>query len=522
MKKRHLVMVMAAALTLGLTGCNGKEKDNVSDNVQKGMEIEEENTTQENTQIEADEETVVETEDSGQEAGNGPHLNFVTEYYDSGEDSKYIFGYYPMAEVTDENYPELASAVSSWFDNYKENYEAEMEKYAADAKMAAEDMGDDFSIYTLNYSAKAQRLDNRITSIAISESSYTGGAHGYDYMYGITFDTQTGKEIQFEDLGDIQSDVAEYIDEYIKQKRNEGYMFDFYEDTIAEKLANPVWYLDGIGLNFIFNAYDIGSYAEGRTIVSIPYSKMENFNPEYKMEGGAMFAELRQNEPVSVDANEDGKMETIELLSEYDENGDTKMSLKVNDVSMELDMCAYMTTAYFVRAENGRSFVLVSCDMMSDDFTTQFIEVTEGTPKKLETISGKLIGMSNDTFTVSAAIYTLGTYTAKRSYTFAEGVVKPVEERFEFKQRGCEKTEEGGLVLKAAMKVLIEQNGSMEEKELPAGTKIYPINSDGESVVGFELEDDTYGEITFERKDAIIYINGVSEFDLFESLPYAG
>lgn len=523
MKKRYLVIFMTAALMLGLTGCGGTTTDNVEEATEQNVTTEEDDRSETEEQISSDENG---NEESGeaeqQETASGPRLNITTDYYDVAEENiSYIYGYYPSVEVIGEGYPELKNALDSWFANYKSNYESQMQQYTEEAKQQAEDMGDDFYGYSLDYSAKAVRLDNRITSLAIEESSYTGGAHGYSYLYGITFDTQTGEEITFEKLGDIRDDIKLYIDEYIGQKRAEGYTFDFYDDTIDQLLESPSWYLSGLGLNIVFNAYEIGSYAEGRTIVTIPYSEMKNFNSDYVLEGEAMFAELLSNESVSVDVDADGTADTLELIGEYDQNGDMKLSLKLNDLSLDLDTYVRLTNSYFVRTENGRSFVLVSGDLMSDDYVTQLIEVTSGIPESLDIIDANLTSMSNDAFIANAYVYVLGTYNSSRTYTFSEGTLQPVEERFTF--AGMEgNPDRTGLVLKSELTVLVEENGTMVEEKLPAGTTIYPVNSDGETVVGFELEDGTYGEITFERRDGTIYIDGVSEYDLFDELPYAG
>lgn len=531
MKKRCMAVLMATAVMLSLAACSKTETNDMKEDTEQSVSVEREEVA------DGGEETLAEKEFAGdiqtdekKETASGPRLDITTNYYDAGEENiGYISGFYPSVDVIGDNYPKLKSAINEWFANYKSNYESQVQQYTEDAKIDAESMGENFYGYSLNYSAKAARLDNRIASIILDESSYTGGVHGYDYMYGITFDTQTGEEITFEKLGVSKDEIRPFIDEYIRQKREEGYTYDFYEDTIDDLLASPsAWYLNGNGLNIVFNAYEIASYAEGRTIVTIPYSEMENFNSDYELEGNAMFAELVEDETVSVDVDGDGTLDTVELVSEYDENGDMLPSIKVEASSfdntesiLKLDGCGYVTNCYFVKADNGRSFVLFSCDMMSDDYVTQLIEVTSGKPENLDSINGNLTSISNDMIRVDAAVYVLGTYGGKRSYTFAEGKLQPVEERYAFNSSG-DKSGRHGPKLKEELTVQIEENGTMVEKTLPAGTVIYPVNSDGETVVGFELEDGTYGEITFERTDSGLSIDGVSEYDLFDDLPYAG
>lgn len=522
MKKRYLTILMMVMMACSFTACDKAATDDAKDDNTQAVSSEEDSKTEREEQPPMDENGDGESDISGQEeVADGPLLDITTHYYDVGEDVDYISGYYPTVKVIGDNYPELKTAIDRWSADYKSGYESQIQQYREDARQLAEDMEDYFYAYSFNNSVKTARLDNRITSLEITEYSYTGGAHGYDYLYGVTFDTQTGKEITFEDLGDIEDEVRTYIDEYIEQKRGEGYGFSFYEDAIEESLSSPIWYLDGLGLNVVFNAYVIGSYTEGRTVVNIPYAEMEHFNPDYKLESEAMFAELCLNDGLELDLDGDGTLDTVELSGEYDENEDLQLCLKVNDLSLDLDTCARLMYSYFVRTENGRSFVLVSYDAMSDDYATQLVEMTSGTPEKMDTVEGYLASMSNEVFTVNANVNALGTYSGKRTYTFSEGTLQPVEERYTFASLE-ENPKREGIVLKKALNVLIDENGTLKEKELPVGTTLYPIDSDAETVVGFELEDGTYGEITFERRDYTIYIDGISEYDIFENLPYAG
>lgn len=525
MKKRYFAFFMAAALTLGMAGC-GKEAENVSKDKDTVVETSGEDDTdgeQVEDNVSVEDESTDKPDDGVQtKVSDAPTLHFTTKYYDAGENYNYIYGKYALAEVVGDNFPKLKDAVAEWFADYENNYNSMIEQSVSDAVSQAEDMGDDFYAYSYEYSANAARLDGNVTSIVFEEYTYQGGAHGYDYLYGVTFDTKTGKELQFADLGDIREDVKSYLDGQIQKKRDEGASLELYEEYIDDILEKPSWYLDGIGLSIVFNAYEIGSYAEGRTVITIPYNQMSGFNKEYQVTGSSIFAQLFPDSPAEMDVNGDDILEQVEISSKYDENDETMLSVKVNDLSLELGTCSYMTNSYYAKCENGRSFVMVSCDMMSDDYGTFLVEVTDGVPKLCENFGvGEVNSISNGGVLISGNIYVLGTYRGVRAYTFEEGSFLPAEERFTL-QNDKYSQYRSGPVLKESLTVQISENDSMVEKELPAGTRIYPVNTDGESVAGFELEDGTYGEITFERKDGSIYINGISEMDLFDELPYAG
>ncbi|MCM1180809.1 MAG: DUF3298 and DUF4163 domain-containing protein [Clostridium sp.] len=525
MRKKYLALWMAVVMVFGMAGC-GKTAEGETENTGAEVSVTEEEggerTDTESGNEEEDEKDNVEDDAGKQESISSPKLQFITHYYDAGENSSYLYGKYQTAEVIGDSYPELKASIADWFTAYEENYQETAEQGIADAKMMAEDFGDDFAAYSYEYGASTTRLDGNITSIAINESSYAGGAHGYNYLYGVTFDTKTGKEIQFSDLGDIREEVKTYTDGQIQKLREAGASFEFYEEYIDGLLENPTWYLDGIGLNVVFNAYDIGSYAEGGTVVTVPYDSMAGFQEDYLPVGSAMFAQMEPSVQAELDVNGDGENETVEVLSGYDENSNATMGVKVKDTSLDLGTCSYITNAYYAKCENGRSYVLVSCDAMSDDYVTYLVEVTDGTPKLCEELgAGGVNSISNDGVVVSGNIYVLGTYSGSREYAFAEGAFEPVDERFTLlNDEGVQYRK--GVVLKQSLSVQLDENGTLEEKELEAGTKIYLVNTDGESVAGFKLEDGTYGEIVFERKDGTIYIDDVSEYDLFDELPYAG
>ncbi|MDE6627521.1 MAG: DUF3298 and DUF4163 domain-containing protein [Lachnospiraceae bacterium] len=301
MKKAYIAMIMAAILCL--TAC-GKPTEVASTEGETTQNISSE-TENESTEDEAGEPDTESTEDTNlPDLSAGPQLNITTNYYDAGENNyEYISGTYPIIEVMGDDYPELKEAITTWISSYTDGYMARAQELLDNAKIDAENMGDNFYKFSLDYSAKTVRADNRITCLAVNEYSYGGGAHGYDYLYGVAFDTQTGTEITFEDLGNIQAEVRTYVDAYINEKRNDGYTFEHYETAIEDYMNAPVWYLDGLGLNIIFNAYDIASYAEGRIIVSIPYDELENFNADYKPEGteGELHFERQEDGMIYID-----------------------------------------------------------------------------------------------------------------------------------------------------------------------------------------------------------------------------
>lgn len=518
--KNLAALILIVIMGVGVLGCSS-EKPELSTTASKEPDMEMITEDSEDQKITTD----IEGEVSQKEDISGAHvprLEITSTYYDNAEDYEYFYGSYDMAVVVSEDYPELKQAVDSWFADFESAYYSSADRFIEDAKEVMRSVDYDMGCFYRNEFAKVTRSDARITSIVIDERGFNGAAHSFSYMYGLTFDSKTGKEITFADLGNVKEDVKSYVTNYVEQRRQKGYSYSLFEDNIDKVLDAPAWYLNGLGLNVIFNEYAFSAYPEEITVVTIPYSELPGFNNDYCLDGEAMYVDLMQNVSCDIDVDEDETKEKIELSGEYDENREMELSLKVDDLSLEIGHCSRITNAYYVKAENGRSFVLVSYDAMSDDFVTELIEVSSGTPEKADEHQfGRLTAISTDAIGVDCRINTLGSYNAKMSYRFSEGSLVPEEERFTFIHAKDWK-DRMMPVTKAKVPVKIEKNGELTEQELPAGTKIYPVNTDNESVLGFELEDGTYGEIQFIRKEGIIYINNVQEYDCFEDLPYAG
>lgn len=515
MKKKYLSFLCAVVMGMSLVACDmpvskvPEEKTEVKTTESENKAPTEQQATSEDV-TEEQKETV---------SADTPFIKIHQTTYDAGENSDYFYGYYETAEITGEVYPELKESVDSWFADFKTYYEEEASISIQNAKVDAESFGEDFTPHSDESSISIMRADNRVVSLSKGEYTFTGGVHGGFVVTGLNFDTKTGHELAFEDLGDIKDDVRKFTDAEVEKKRSNGASLEFYEDNIDSILESPLWYLDGTGLVIIFNAYDIASYAEGRTFVTIPYEEMKNFNPDYLPESDAGFVCLGE-EVTEIDIDKDGTPEQLSTPMEFVEDYNTKYSLKLNDEVYEFEWAITLHSAYFVRMADGKSYVIVSYGSDNDYCITTLFDVTDKTLKQVDELSGgRLTSMSNYAIGASVKVDMLGSYMGYRTYRFENGKFEPVEGRFDF---GKERNHFGYPTTKAAVKVMLTEDGKLVEKELPAGTTIYPVNSDGESVVGFELEDGTYGEITIEMKDGMKYIDGVEENEVFDSLPYAG
>ncbi len=113
-------------------------------------------------------------------------------------------------------------------------------------------------------------------TIAIDESSYTGGAHG---IYGTTYQnfTKQGTLLKLEDLF-----INGYKDKLLKIAKEVylekfGTMEDWFKPHKFELAQN--FAITNRGLLFLYNIYEVKAFAYGQTKFLVPYSKLKSIIP---------------------------------------------------------------------------------------------------------------------------------------------------------------------------------------------------------------------------------------------------
>lgn len=131
----------------------------------------------------------------------------------------------------------------------------------------------------LNFDAK--RTDTNVISFTITESEFSGGAHGMNIETGVNYDTKTGEIIAFDSLSD---DPAKFHDETLafnkELAKTDEYKERLFEDDMIQDIFETTlygenkWYLSGEGLVFISNPYELGPYASGAIEFTVPYDEL--------------------------------------------------------------------------------------------------------------------------------------------------------------------------------------------------------------------------------------------------------
>lgn len=117
-----------------------------------------------------------------------------------------------------------------------------------------------------------------VITISIDSYTFTGGAHGNSVITLLNFDPETGDLYTQDNVLKPSKDFIALVEQYFKTEtaaktndRSENYFFgaDF-------KLPENIGFNDE-GVIFLYNTYELASYAEGITEFTIPYAEVSKF-----------------------------------------------------------------------------------------------------------------------------------------------------------------------------------------------------------------------------------------------------
>ena len=123
------------------------------------------------------------------------------------------------------------------------------------------------------------RLDSAVFSLYSAYSTYSGNPHPETAYASITYDMLTGNVLSLQDILTADTTAASLSALVIEQLQENGdsQFYTGYETTVTDRfddLSDKGWYLSNAGLCFYFSPYEIASYAAGKIIAEIPYSKL--------------------------------------------------------------------------------------------------------------------------------------------------------------------------------------------------------------------------------------------------------
>lgn len=546
MKKRMLLLGMAIWMAAALTGCGNDTTASTDQNTAADQE-QSENAAEE-TQTDANIE---------QAATGAPviWLEHQQKDWHSEDDTKWLM--HAENQLIYASIPgndAAAQKINDWSEAEAESVWKAGEEMASEAadyiKESAEYATDYQNDYTDSYcynrfvTYSVMRADAQVISLESLDSSYLGGAHGNYYYYGTTFDTMTGEELKIQDIvTDMPSfrlQATKDIDKYLQENYSDG-LFEDYQDTVEQIWEGEDgfnWYLNKSGIMVIFNPYAVGPYAMGSVTVPLPYSAYASYlnqdytTPETTSAGNGELTEETVTK-IRTSRLEGGAQVNYGDLNVYmdqkNEFGGGTLTIELNEQKEQTEYFDRLCDSQILYLEDGRVFVLLVADHASDDYELFLYEVTDGKLKMTDQQDNLFIGdgsvlaggRKNGMLMLKKNVNVFGSYQCSMTYSIGDdGKLVPDEEFFQVDIDNYPYS-----VLTVTREFPVSVNGG--QTTLQTGTQIRITGTNDAGIALFETTDGKVtGEIhyTDPDNDTEFYhkINGVTEDQYFESIPYAG
>ena len=543
MKKRMLLLGMAIWMAAALTGC-GNDTTDSTDQATAADQEQSENAT-DKTQTDGSQ-----TDANIEQAATGaPLIQMEKQQKDwhSDDGSKWLMhAETQRLQVDIPGNDAAAQKINDWSEadasTFWENAENDLESMSTVSGM--EDLGTYSYYYSSFQSYNVMRADSQVISLRSYNNDYAGGVHGDYAYYGTTFDTMTGEELKIQDIvADMPSfrhQVTKDIDKYLQENYSDG-LFEDYQDTVEQIWEGEDgfnWYLNGSGIMVTFNPYVVGPFAMGAVTVPLPYSSYASYlNPDYTTPEtiSAGNGELTEETVTKIRTSrlEGGTQVNYGDLNVYmdqkNEYGGGTLTIELNEQKEQTEYFDRLCDSQILYLEDGRVFVLLVADHASDDYELFLYEVTDGKLKMTDQQDNLFLGdgsvfaggRKNGMLMLKKNVNVFGSYQCSMTYSIGDdGKLVPDEEFFQVDIDNYPYS-----VLTVTRELPVSVNGG--QTTLQTGTQIRITGTNDAGIALFETTDGKVsGEIHYTEPegDSEFYhkINGITEDQYFESIPYAG
>ena len=529
-----------------LNGCGKKTADATA-----GTTAIQENSSAEETTTEAKESSAEETkaEKEGQvnQENQDPAaiVPVTVDYSYDGDwkDQKTLFSSkVAQIKLMDDSHEKLQDALKalnqSALDDQKsvidENKEYAEQEYASNPDMVE---------YTFDRDILVARSDETVLSMAVMEGSYLGGAHPFGMTTGRTYDTQTGKELSLKDVVSDYDGIYEYVKKQLEENYDQSMFFEDYQDTLQKMFYDESgdygtvqWTISQTGLSIYFNQYDLAPYVAGSQQVDISFKDQPQlFQSKYVVEKESYSKVIRENSSCFADVDGDGKEEEISYSVARDEygfggaitvtcDGQTFDTAEIDKDASDAYGAygAYSSEGYVLHTSDGRTYLYLQ---HLDDNDYRYVNVFRLDQGRPSYVGYEGMAWYNtqildpDSFMLYTRLDVLGTYYGMKRYHVDEaGLPASDDEAYVINESSMLQSTRDLEV------TILEENGSETEATVPSGTGYTIFRTDGASYADAHLNDgrDCRIQIKEGSRGWGWDIDGVSEEECFEWLPYAG
>jgi len=149
------------------------------------------------------------------------------------------------------------------------------------AYLADTELIKDKGSYSLDASLKVARQDSYLLAFKIDGHTYSGGAHGLDKAAFLNWDIKKQRELTLNDIlvnGYRQqlTRIGEKIFRKDEKLNANAPLTDNYFFKNGKFSLNDNFMITPTGLQFLYNEYEIKSFAQGQTGLFIPYAQIKS------------------------------------------------------------------------------------------------------------------------------------------------------------------------------------------------------------------------------------------------------
>lgn len=390
----------------------------------------------------------------------------------------------------------------------------------------------------------AVRADSQVLSLLVWDYIYMGGAHG-DYGYsGITFDSESGRRLEFEEVVTDSEGFAELAAERLTEKYPD---VDFFEPSLSVlkkevEDGTLVWTLGYEGISLYFSPYVLAPYAYGMQSVTILYEEAPDlFAKEICRVPDSWAVCLAPG--MDFDLGHDGILDTVEAGGVYGNYGSEsayeQFRVSVNGQESTKELWFYDESSYLVHSDDLDTELLITETTSDNGF--QVTLVYELDPEKEgfwtpwefsrhgffsfyeekedgDFRSGTEILTNPERFRMQAHFDLLSTYSGIRWYKISEEAKR---DGYLMAETPWYDVDRGDQYLTLLIPLEMKVGDGEETKVFPEGTKLWIIQVEGNDVI-FRTEDWIKCRVRVEPTEWPGWVDGMEASDIFDGMMFAG